>query len=494
MSTRESSFSSGCTTALPMLVLLAALGAAASAQVSLNPPVERTHADAAGGRTEHFSIDQHGPRYNPIDFVSVGAREIPGLGQGLHIVRYNAGHNIIGEALFVPPGSFDIVGYSVDTVANGDLLVAGEIDDQYSGTGLLNTFVSLISNDLSTVFWTKLLPGTLNRRPAVTARELNDGTFVVVHNEWPDYGGDIGPSFARISRLDAVGNLIWSRLLAVPNAPLGQLGFLDVAQEPGPNGNLWAAGWCSSFLTREALLLNIDLASGCPLGEGGWKYPHPAFEQTWLTAVRFDRRPDGSFTMVAAGAAVGLDISDIPRPRVLEVPAFGGAANWDHVFDVYMVPAPTALVVTRGSFSYGPVPVTVAGTFMQWLSPVEEARVLKFSTNTPGAAQAWAFGNGSPPDTRFNDIADGQVMIGGRETNPAPADLYYAGRGVSSCAEPLTAADLGPGTLGFVYPDCYPQELISDLQLMSISTTSLSNTICTYRPPPLRSATKFELP
>lgn len=474
-----------------LLPLLSVVGTTASAQIGASNPTERVISDTSGGWTEHYSISQRGPLYNPQEFVTVGARELPGLGHGLHIVRYDAAQTILGESLYLPPGSADIVGYSVEVLANGDLLIAGEVDDQYSGTGLLNTFVALMSDDASVVYWAKLLPGTLNRRPSVTARQMNDGTYVIVHNEWPDYGGDLGPTYGRITRLDMNGNWIWSTRLAVPNAPLGQLGFLDVRQEPGANGSLWVAGWCSPLFGRDALLLNIDPISGCPLGEGGWKYPHPDFEQTWFTALQMDRRPDGSFTMVAAGGATGLDITDIPRPRVLEAPAFGGGAAWDHVFDVFMSPAPTALVVTRGSINSGPVPITVAGTFNQWLSQDEVARILKFSTNDPGAAQAWGFGDGSPPDTRFNDLTEGQVVVGGYEIDPGPTDLYIVGRGVSSCAERMPAPDLGPGTLGFVYPDCFEDQLIVDLPLMDVGSQSATDIICTYRQPPIINTTRW---
>lgn len=472
------------------LLALAGLAEVASAQFGTFNPTERVIADINGGWTEHYSIDQRGALYNPSEFVSVGAREIPGIGHGLHIVRYNASQAVIGESLLAPAGSADMVGYSVDVLSNGDLLIAGEIDDQYSGSGQLNTFVTLVAGDLSAVYWTKLLPGTLNRTASVTARELNDGTFIVVHNEWPDYGGDLGPTYGRISRLDLNGNLIWATKLSVPNTLFGQLGFLDVRQEPGPNGSLWIAGWCG----LDALLLNVDLDTLCSLGEGGWKYPHPDFAQTWFTALQMDRRPDGTFTMVAAGGARGLDIADISKPRVLEAPAFGGPANWDHVFDVHMSPAPTALVITRGSFNNGPAPVTVAGTFSQWLSQDEEARILKFSTNNPGAAQAWGFGQGSPVDTRFNDITEGQVAVGGHEIDPAPTNLYLAGRGVSSCAEKLPAPDLGPGTIAFVYPECIEQLLIQDLPLMEIGAASVTDTICNYSPPPPTGKIKITWP
>lgn len=461
-------------------------------------PIERIVGDVFGGSTEHYSIDQHGTlAVSPTEYVSVGMRTLMAGGRGLHILRYGTNHMPMagGEALLVPVGSTDIVGYSVDTMANGDLLVAGELEDTISGSGLMNVFVCRMSRNLSTIYWSKLLRGSRNNTPSVTARELRDGTIIVAHNEWPDPNGDLAPGFGRLTRLSANGALIWSRLYAVPNAPFGQLRFADVRQEPQSGGNdLWVAGSVTTLFASEAMLLEIDLNGGYPLGECGYVYPHPDFENTSFASLHFDQRPNSSYyTIVAAGAALGANYWDIARPRVLDLPATGGAANWDHVVDTYMTPAPTALTVRRGSYATAPARVIVAGTDSQPLTSVKEACLIGLDANNFGAfSYGWTFGNGVPPYTSFNDITDAQVMVGGRHADLNgdgavnlldPVELYYAGRGASSCAERFEAPDLGSGGWEYFCPQTQPQEQIMDFALMDTPHASYDQTICRWRLP-----------
>ncbi|MEZ6317628.1 MAG: hypothetical protein R3B49_02570 [Phycisphaerales bacterium] len=476
--------------------LVAAVGLAAAllpatpalAQIVIGPvqgpslgPVERIAQDTTAGSTEHYSIDE-----NPKGSVSVGTREIPGLGRGLHVVRYNAGHGLKDEALFVPPETWDIVGYSVETMTNGDLLVAGEIKDDYTGFGLDNVFVSRIAADLSAVVWTKLLPGSLNHEPSVTAHQIADGTILVVHNERPDPNGDLSPSYAYVTRLDVNGQMIWSNKYILPGAPLGGIGLSDIGQEPtGPSGNLWAAGWVSTFpISRDPVLLNLDLQFGCPTGEGGWTYPHPVFTTSAFTSIAFDQVPgDPSYTMVAAGPALGNDFNTFnPRPRIVDVPAGGGCPTWDRVYDVLMSPAPTALQVYPPSVPGGATIVKVSGTG-QFFGFDDQARLLSMSTNYPLLAFGSTFGNGNPPDTRFNDLGRLGTLIGGREPTPGATDLYYVCDGETKCSEPFAAADLGGGTCAFVFPECIPNQLFADVTLMPIGTASTNKIICRgYRP------------
>lgn len=460
-------------------------------------PVERVVGDAFGGTTEHFSIDQHGTLpHVPTEYVTVGMRTLIAGGQGLHILRYGTNYIPLagGEALFVPVGGNDIVGYSVDTMANGDLLVAGELDDVISGTGQFNVFVCRMSRNLATIYWSKLLPGSRNGMPSVTARELRDGSIVVAHNEWPDPNGDIRPGFGRLTRLDAASNLIWSKRFAVPNAPYGLIRFADVRQEPASAGNdLWVAGSATSFLFSTAMLLEIDVNSGCPLGECGALYPHPSYDNTSFASLYFDQRPALSvYSIVAAGAALGGDLVSPTLPRVLDVSWIGAAPNWDRVYDVDMTPAPTALTVRRATSPGGAAQILVAGTQAPFLLGIQNARLLSLDANASGAFSfGRIYGNGVPPYTSFNDICDAQVMVGGRHADVNgdgvvdffdPIELYFTPNG-SSCAVPFTAADLGPGTSIYFCPECLPEERIMDVALMNVPTASHDRTICRYRMP-----------
>ncbi|MEP0847736.1 MAG: hypothetical protein HRF50_13075 [Phycisphaerae bacterium] len=472
-------------------------------------PVERTVGDGFGGTTEHYSIDQHGTlAVSPTEYVSVGMRTLMSGGRGLHVLRYGTNHIPLsgGEALLVPVGSTDIVGYSVDTMANGDLLVAGELEDTLSSNGLMNVFVCRMSRNLSTIYWSKLLRGSLSNTPSVTARELRDGTIIVAHNEWPAPNGDLAPGYGRLTRLSANGALIWQRRYGVPNAPFGQIRFADVRQEPQSSGtDLWVAGSATDLFDSQAMVLEIDLNGGYPLGECGYLYPHPDFENTSFASIYFDQRPSSPFyTMVCAGAAIGANFSDTARPRVIDLPAGGGAANWDHVFDTYMTPAPTALTVRRGSYASSPARVIVAGTNTQSLSSVQEACLIELDGNSSGAfSHGWTFGNGVPPYTRFNDIADAQVMVGGRHADINgdgvvnlldPVELYYAGRGASSCAERFEAPDLGPGDWAYFCPQTTPEEQIMDFALMDAPHASYDQTICRWRLPDPVAAPKIPFP
>lgn len=459
------------------LALMLATSTCASAQPLAAVPTERTLADFAGASTVHYSIDQFGPLYNASEYVCVGYRETLAGGRMLHVARFDGVLAPISESTFLPPGGTHMAAYSVDTLANGDLLIAGEIDDQYSGANTHNVFVTILSRDLSTVRWTKLLPGTLGGVPAVTARELHDGSIIIAHNEW-NAGGDLAPSFALLTRLDPAGNLIWGRRYRIPNAPIGQIQIADVRQEPG-GGNLWAAGWCSPSIFAEAMLLNIDLNTGCPLGEGAWKYPHPDYDFTTFTAIQFDvRRDTGQFTMVAAGMATTTDINAPRYPRLVDVPAFGGGANWDRVYTTQLTPAPTALAVRR---VLPGVQFTIAGTTSPLGSPPGAAALI-VDDNAPALARRESYSVGGPLSSALFDISDDGARIGSREIAPGLHDSYSIARYGSDCATRGNAPLGNPGSLSFAFPDCLAHEHIIDIPLMNLGSQSADTVLCERRP------------
>ena len=468
------------------LRVLAAATCLASSSMALaqfpfrsNGPVERSFTDVSGGSTELYSVDFHGPRLAPTEYVSVGSREIPGSGKGLYIARYSPTHHLISGAVYVPTGTVDMVGYSVDTLANGEILVAGEIeDDGYSPFGgQLNTFVLRLSHDLQNVVWARLLPGSLNHRPSVTARELQDGTIVVSHNKWPDAGHN-GPGEAYVTHLDSDGELIRCSHFFEPN---GYIWLADVRQEPN-GGNFWAAGTYSAGpLGSQAILLNIDISAGCNAGEGGWLFPHPSFLQTGFSALYFDEVPSSpNYTMVAAGYAWTGDLFDSLQPRLVEVPAGGGGANWDYVYNLQMTPAPTALTVARASYPAGLRHIRIAGTAAYVLGGgPQKAQTLLVTSDDFSIGYDTAYGTNAPADTRFNDISDNAVMVGGRENAPAPSEAYYV-KGVTDCAERNPVQGFGPGTLDFAYPDCDNPEQIWDVQLILLGSFTAEDTICRW--------------
>lgn len=436
------------------------------------PPAERVLSDTMGGSTEHFSIDDGFPN----EFVSVGMREIPGVGRGLHVVGYNSGHVVLRESLFVPVGTADMVGYSVDTASNGDVIVAGEgLDDTDGG---LNVFVLRLTRDLQTVIWSKKLPGSYTGEPSVTVKELADTSIVLTHNEIAPPGGDITPGEGRITRLDPSGNLIWSTRLRVPNTLFGSIELSDIAQ--APDGALWVAGSCSAsptiFETRDALLVNIELFDGCPAGEGGIKFPHPSFEITSFSSLSFDVRPGtGAYTIVAAGPARGNDLFNIlPRPRVVDVPSSGGGPNWDEVYDTAMEPAPSAITVYRANaFNSN---VRLSGTGLNAFTFTDEAKA--FSVNTVATAAALVSSRGSAAmSARFNDHCDRGPAIGGRDFGGPPADLYYVSS-ATKCTVDSVAPAMGPGQWSFMYPDCFHDERIEDLPLMDVGSQSFEEVFC----------------
>jgi hypothetical protein len=466
--------------------LLAALPQAV-AQIRPAPdvPLEQVITDQLGGATEHFSIDQYGTAAWPTEYVSVGRRELPGGGYGLHVARYTRTHSMLAESVFVSQMGSDLVGYSVDTMANDDLLIAGEMRDA-ADPPTMNVFVCRMTRDLLPL-WGLQLKGSYNGRPAVTARELADGSISVAHNQWPTPGGDLEPGYGRLTRLSPGGtNLIWSRRYEVPNSAFGQVAFADVRQAPDSNnqGDLWVAGSVSQFLLNEALLLRVRLSDGGCDGDMGFTYPHPLFDNTAFTSLYFDERVGSSFyTIVAAGYAVGSDIFSVARPRVVDVPAIGGAQNWDLLFaNVRMAPAPTALTVTRGAYPTAQARIVIAGTKTSSASGATEARIMGLDPDSVPAGKfvyGYGFGNGAPPETNFNDISDSQVMVGGyRASSAAPSDLYYVGRGPSACAAWFHGTDAGPGTFGFFQPDCIPDESLADLTLTDIGAFSAGDVIC----------------
>lgn len=473
------------------------LTAAALAQpIFLLGSTERTVLDANGGTTEHFSIDQHGNTALPGEYVSVGYRTLPASGRGLHVQRYNSAMAPIpfaanGEALFVPPGTDDITGYSVETAANGDLIVAGECRDDFSGSGLLNTFVCRMSRDLQTVFWFVLIRGDLFHYPSVTARELADGTIVVTHNAGVP-NGDLVQGVALMSRLTPAGNLIWTRIYSVPNNPLGRIWLADVRQDPATR-NLWAAGYVAPFINSNALLLNVDLQTGCPEGEGGYVYPHPLFENTAYDAIHIDQRPQSPYyTMVAAGTGWSNDFSAPIYPRITDVPAGGGCYNWDQAYEVELATAPTALSIRRASYATGIGRITIAGAKSAVFSGTTPARTLEVDANAGGAVIAChEYGNGQK--TWFNDISSPAVMmLGGRHSDVNgdgavdaldPFELYTVGRGASDCARKLLAPELGSGDCTFFFPDCQFEERRLELQLMPVDTVGYGTVICKWTLP-----------
>lgn len=465
------------------------------AAMALPPlPVERVGGDTGGGSTEHYSIDHHGSVFSPTGFVSVGMRTLSGGGRGLHIVRYDPNYVPLlgGEVLLLPAGMTEMVGFSVDTMANGDLLIAGKLNNVSNPLGL-NVFVCRMNSALTVIRWNKLLRGTYNEYPSVTARELRDGTIIVAHNEGSDDpNADLGPAFGHLTRLTANGGLVWSRRYAVPNAPLGQLRFADVREGPqSGGGHLWVAGSASPLLARTAMLLELDPNTGEPVGECGSLYPHPAFENTSFASLYIDQLPGATqYSIVAAGTAVGLDIADMPQPRVVDVSATCVPPNWDHVYGVYMTPAPTAMTLRWSSTA---TRIFVAGTEASSLSSDRRACLLSLDATASGAfLSGRIFGNGTPLNTAFNDIADSLALVGGRQADvngdgllnyQDPVDVYFVGGGGSSCSEGFVAATLGPGTWTCFCPASQPDEQMMDWPLMGAPVQSDNRIICRYKLP-----------
>lgn len=451
---------------LPALALTSALMIPAAAHAQILPPikqtVERVFPDNFGGFTVHYSIAQMGPLLNPNGYVSVGRRDVAGLGTLPHIKRYDAyGAAIPGmEAVLMPISipSDTMIAYSVDVMANGDFLVAGVFEN--TNNSAANVFVSRVDPNSFYPTWTTILLGSFSDFPDVTARELSDGNIIVVHN-------DLAPLLARATLLDAGGSRVWSQQYFFP---AGAASFLaDVRQNPASPNEVVAAGFTGST----AVLFNIDLTTGCAAGEGAWLFPHPQFSQTWFTALTYDTHPDGSYTLVAAGAGWNGNIIQ-PNPRIVDVGPYASPINWDYTYDTALTPAPTAVSVNRGGGNHlVNADITVAGS--PTFEPV--GRMLRFNTGTFLTGNVASYTAGAPL-TNINDLCNAGTMIGASGTGFAALDDYLILSRSTACAQITTAGTFGPGSEFPVLPGCESYAYAEALHVRPMATDSADISVC----------------